>query len=139
MSNVTHTQQPNIIECASVCGGAAAVQYEVAVNVVHKDAKFGAECKVAGLSLVPMVVEVFGRWGERSREAFQLVSKACAHHASEKVASAGAHVRRSLSIGLQRLNARILLARMDPRSESFAEPVAMPWLVDAEPCFTELV
>jgi hypothetical protein len=133
---VTHTQQPNIIECASVCGGAAAAQYEVAV----KDAKFGAECKVAGLSLVPMVVEVFGRWGERSQEAFQLVSKACAHHASEKVASAGAHVRRSLSIGLQRLNARILLAHTDPRSESFAEPVAMPWLVDANlPCFAEPV
>ena len=59
---VTHTQQPNILECASVCGGAAAEGYEVTV----KDAAFVKEYKAAGLVLVPMVVEVFGRWG-RSR------------------------------------------------------------------------
>jgi hypothetical protein len=47
---VTHTLQPNILQCASVCGGAAAEQYEVAV----KEAKFGAECRAAGLLLVPM-------------------------------------------------------------------------------------
>ncbi len=92
-------------------------QYEVAV----KDAKFGAEWKAAGLVLVPMVVEVFGRWGERLREAFQLVSKAGAHGASEKVAAAGNHLRRSMSVGLQRLNARILLSRMDPRVITFSE------------------
>ena len=119
---VTHTQQPNILQCASVCGGAAAEQYEVAV----KDAKFGAECKAAGLVLVPMVVEVFGRWGERSLEAFQLVSKAGANSASDKVAAAGNHLRRSMSIGLQRLNARILLSRMDPRVRTFSEPIGEP-------------
>jgi hypothetical protein len=117
---VTHTQQPNILQCASVCGGAAAEQYEIAV----KDAKFGDECKAAGLVLVPMVVEVFGTWGERSLEAFQLVSKAGASRASEKVVSAGNHLRRSLSIGLQRLNARILLSRLDSRAQLFSEPAA---------------
>ena len=105
-----------------MCGGAAAQQYEVAV----KDAKFGAECNAAGLVLVPMVVEVFGRWGERSLEAFQLVSKAGANSASEKVAAAGNHLRRSMSVGLQRLNARILLSRMDPRVENFSEPIEEP-------------
>jgi len=119
---VTHTQQPNILQRASVCGGAAAEQYEVAV----KDAKFGAECKAAGLVLVPMVVEVFGRWGERSLEAFQLVSKAGASSTSEKVAAAGNHLRRSMSVGLQRLNARILLSRMDPRVKTFSEPIEEP-------------
>ena len=44
-----------------------AEQYEIAV----KEEKFGAECKKAGLLLVPMVVEVFGRWGQRSQEASQ--------------------------------------------------------------------
>ena len=53
---VTHTQQSNILHCASVCGGAAAERYEGAV----KDAKFGEECKAAGLLLVPMVV--LGLW-----------------------------------------------------------------------------
>ena len=73
-----------------------------------------------------MVVEVFGRWGERSLEAFRLVAKAGACRASEKVVAAGNHVRRSMSIGLQRLNARILLSRMDPLAQLFPEPAAMP-------------
>ena len=70
---------------------------------------------------------MFGRWGERSLEAFQLVSKAGASRASERVVAAGNHMRRSMSIGLQRLNARILLSRMDPLAELFSEPAAMPW------------
>jgi len=123
---VTHTQQPNIVECASVCAGAAAERYEVSI----KDEKFGAACETAGLLLVPMVVEVFGRWGERSAEAFKLVCKASASRASEKVVSARSHIRRSLSIGLQRLNARILLAHKDPQAEFFAEPVDLPWQPD---------
>ncbi len=56
-----------------MCGGAAAERYEVTV----KDAKLGVECKAAGLVLVPMVVEVFGRWGERSVEAMKLATKVC--------------------------------------------------------------
>jgi hypothetical protein len=125
---VTHTLQPNILQCASVCGGAAAAQYEVAV----KENKFGAQCEAAGLILVPMVVEVFGRWGERAQEGFALVAKACASRASEKVRAAGGHIRRSLSIGLQRLNARILLAHRDPQTEIFAEPVAMSHRLDSD-------
>jgi hypothetical protein len=80
----------------------------------------------AKLVLVPMVVEVFGRWGERSLEAFQLVSKAGASSTSEKVAAAGNHLRRSMSVGLQRLNARILLSRMDPRVKTFSELIEEP-------------
>ena len=95
-----------------------------------KEHKFGADCKKAGLLLVPMVVEVFGRWGERSQEAFLLIAKACANRASEKVVAAGNHLRRSLSVGLQRLNARILLSRVDPLAEVCPEPVAMPWGCD---------
>ena len=125
---VTHTLQLNILQRASVCGGEAAAQYEVNVKV----AKFGAQCEAAGLVQVPMVVEVFGRWGERAQEGFALVAKACASRASEKVAAAGAHIRRSLSLGLQRLNARILLAHRDPQTEIFAEPVAMSWSLAAE-------
>ncbi len=56
---VTYPQQANIIKCASVCAGAAAAQYENAV----KDMNFGAACEAAGLVLVPMVVETYGRWG----------------------------------------------------------------------------
>jgi hypothetical protein len=119
---VTHTQQPNTLQRASVCGGAAAAQYEVIV----KDKKFGMQCKDAGLILVPMVVEVFGTWGERSEEAFALVSKACGNRASETARAAGAHIRRSLSVCLQRLNARILLSHMNPLAEVFGEPLAMP-------------
>ena len=52
---------------------------------------------------------------ERVQEAFDLVSKASASRASEKVYAAGAHTRRNLSLGLGRLNARILFAHMDPQ------------------------
>ena len=38
---VTHTQQPNTLQRASVCCSAAAAQYEVFV----KDKKFGMQCK----------------------------------------------------------------------------------------------
>ena len=115
---VTHTQQTNIIERASVCRGAAAAQYEERV----KDVKFGAACAAAGLLLVPMVVEVFGCWGARSEEAMQLVTKGCASRAGVDGAAAGGHLRRSLSVTLQRLNARIMLARVDPRSEILRSP-----------------
>ena len=82
--------------------------------------------------LVPMVVEVFGTWGERSEEAFALVSKACGNRASETARAAGAHIRRSLSVCLQRLNARILLAHRDPQTEIFAEPVATSLCLDSD-------
>ena len=119
---VTHTQQPNTIERASVCTGAEAERYELKV----KEDKFGAACKAAGLLLVPMVVEVFGTWGARSAEAMQLVTKACASRASEKCVAAGAHLRRSLAVTLQRLNARILLAHLNPEAEVFGEPLPLP-------------
>jgi hypothetical protein len=119
---VTHTQQPNTIERASVCAGAAAEQYELKV----KEETFGASCRAAGLLLVPMVVEVFGTWGARSAEAMQLVTKACASRASEKCVAAAAHLRRSLAVTLQRLNARILLAHLDPEAEVFGEPLPLP-------------
>ena len=73
--------------------------------------------------------------GERSAEAFKLVSKACASQASERVAAAGAHIRRSLSVALQRLNARILLSRANPCAETFMEPVDL----DGEPGAAEFV
>jgi hypothetical protein len=118
---VTHTQQLNVLHCASMCGGAAAERYEVTV----KDAKFGVECKAAGLVLVPMVVEVFARWGVRSVEAMKLATKGCAHRASERVPAAGAHVRRSLSVTLQRLNARIL-GPAGPCCRGLCGPIALP-------------
>jgi hypothetical protein len=105
-----------------MCGGAAAAQYEVVVKVK----KFGKQCADAGLVLVPMVVEVFGTWGERSEEVFALVSKACGNRASERAKAAGAHIRRSLSVCLQRLNARIMLSHTNPLAEVFGEPLAMP-------------
>ena len=60
----------------------------------------------------------------------QLVTKGCASRAGVDGAAAGGHLRRSLSVTLQRLNARIMLARVDPRSEIFEEPV--PILQDGE-------
>ena len=69
---------------------------------------------------------MFGRWGERSLEAFHFVSKAGASRTSEKVAAAGNHLRRSMSVGLQRLNARILLSRMHPQVKTFSEPIGEP-------------
>ena len=71
-----------------------------------------------------MAVEVFGTWGERSEEAFTLVSKACGNRASKTARAAGAHIRRSLSVCLQRLNARILLSRMNFLAEVFGEPLS---------------
>ena len=100
----------------------AAQHYEVGVKVKT----FGQQCEDAGLVLVPMVVEVFGRWGQRAEEVFKLISKACSNRASETSKAAGAHIRRSFSICLQRLNARILLSRSNPLAEVFGEPLALP-------------
>jgi hypothetical protein len=57
--------EPSILDRVSVCAGAAAERYEVAV----KDLK----CEAAGLLVVPMVVEVFGTWGalQRRRRRFR--------------------------------------------------------------------
>ena len=100
--------------------------------------KFGAACAAAGLLLVPMVVEVFGCWGARSEEAMQLVTKGCASRAGLDGAAAGGHLHRSLSVTLQRLNARILLARVDPRSEIFEEPVPIPQDEEMRLCADEV-
>ena len=62
-----------------------------------------------GMILVPMVVEVFGRWGLRAEEMFAFVAKVCAARANERSPRADAFMRRSLSVALQRCNASILL------------------------------
>jgi hypothetical protein len=63
---ISHPQQPNFIKRAGEECGFAAKEYADKVKVV----KFGAECEAAGVLLVPMVVETFGRWGACSEEMF---------------------------------------------------------------------
>lgn len=116
---VTHPQQPNFVNRAGASAGAAAELYETTV----KEAKFGKDCKAAGLVLIPMVVETFGRWGERAEEAFRFVAKACAARSNEKSTSASSHLRRALSVALLRSNVRILLGRLDPNAPFLGDPV----------------
>ena len=46
-----------------------------------------------GMILVPMVVEVFGRWGLRAEEMFAFVAKVCAARANERSPRADAFMR----------------------------------------------
>ena len=129
----THPQQPNIRQRASVECGAAAKQYETGV----KDVAFSKVCKEAfgdvaaarfeekGMMLVPMVAEVFGRWGLRAEEMFAFVAKVCATRANERSPRADAFMRRSLSVALQRCNAGILLSHCDPQMPVLDEPVPL--------------
>jgi len=130
---ISHPQQPNILQRASVVCGAAAEQYETGV----KDVAFSKVCKEAfgdraaamfeekGMILVPMVVEVFGRWGLRAEEMFAFVAKVCAARANERSPRADAFMRRSLSVALQRCNASILLTHFDPQMPVLDEPVPL--------------
>ena len=108
---ITHPQQPNFLKRAGEVCGFAAKEYADKVKV----AKFGAECGAAGVVLVPMVVETFGRWGAHTDQVFDFVAKACAARGNATAVLAGAFLRRSLAVCLQRNNVRTL-GRLDPNA-----------------------
>jgi len=68
---VTHPQQPSTLKRAGEVCGYSANEYAETV----KEAKFGGQCTAAGVVLVPMVVETFGRWDSRADEVFAFVTK----------------------------------------------------------------
>ena len=72
---VTHTLQTNYINRASVEAGAAAAGYEETV----KDEKYLEECKKNGLKFVPMVMEVYGVWGQRASPVLKFIARAVAN------------------------------------------------------------
>ena len=103
-----------------VCGFAAK-EYADKVKV----AKFGAECEAAGVGLVPMVVETFGRWGAGTDQVFDFVAKASAARGNATAERASAFLRRSLAVCLQRSNVRTLLGRLDPNAPTLEQPVEL--------------
>ena len=106
---VTHTQQPNHINRASVCV-AAAEQYERKV----KFPMYKERCDEAKLNFIPMVVDCFGAWGPSSNDAFKILAKAAANRKNVPEDYAHLSVRRSMSVVLQRYNVRTLLALAPP-------------------------
>ena len=90
-----------------------------------KVAKFGAECGAAGVVLVPMVVETFGRWGAGTDPVFDFVAKASAARGNATAERAAAFLRRSLAVCLQRSNVRTLLGRLDANAPALEQPVEL--------------
>lgn len=118
---ITHPQQPNFLKRAGEVCGFAAKEYADKVKV----AKFGAECEAAGVGLVPMVVETFGRWGAGTDQVFDFVAKASAARGNATAERASAFLRRSLAVCLQRSNVRTLLGRLDPNAPTLEQPVEL--------------
>ena len=118
---ISHPQQPNFIKRAGEECGFAAKEYADKVKVV----KFGAECEAAGVLLVPMVVETFGRWGACSEEMFCFISKASAARGNVTAQRAVAFLRRSLAVCLQRSNVCTLLGRLDRNAPVLDQPVEL--------------
>ena len=107
---VTHPQQPNYVNRASVCAAAAAEEYELKVKYpMYKD-----KCEEEKLDFIPMVVDCFGAWGPSSNEAFNILAKAAANRQNVTAERSLSNIKRSLSVVLQRHNARTILALAPP-------------------------
>jgi hypothetical protein len=117
---VTNTLQTKTIHIAGVRVGEAAKVYEDTV----KNPRYKFMCAEAGMDFIPMVVDCFGAWGPSANEAFALLSKAAASHENVSGNRANGHILRSMSVTLQRHNARALLAR----SPATPELEVIPWL-----------
>ena len=109
---VTHTLQTNYINRASVEAGAAAAGYEETV----KDEKYSEECKKNGLKFVPMVMEVYGVWGQRASPVLKFIARAVANRKKLDEELATSYLHRTCSVVLQRHNAHALKA--SPPQES---------------------
>ena len=118
---VAHTQQNKYILRASVKSGAAAADYEENV----KDKKYADECQKQGLRFVPMVVEVFGAWGEKAAPIIKFICRAVANRKGLDEDRADVYFRRACSVVLQRVrhNARALLRHRDPNAPAVDGPV----------------
>jgi hypothetical protein len=115
---VTHPQQPSTLKRAGEVCGYSANEYAETV----KEAKFGGQCTAAGVVLVPMVVETFGRWDSRADEVFAFVAKGSGARAGAGTERAASFLRRSLAVCLQRCNVHTLLGRLDPNGPELDDP-----------------
>ncbi len=109
-----------ILKRAGEVCGFAAKEYADKVKV----AKFGAECEAAGVGLVPMVVETFGRWGAGADQVFDF-AKASAARGNATAERASAFLRRSLAVCLQCSNVQSTLGRLDPSAPTLEQPVEL--------------
>ena len=88
-----------------------------------KEEKYAEACKRQGLLFVPMVVEVFGVWGQKAQPIFKFITRAVANHKNLDEDLAVTYFQRSCSVVLQRHNARALLRHRDPNSATVDGPV----------------
>ena len=131
---ITHPQQPKTLKRAGEVCGYVANEYAETV----KEAKFGAECEAAGVVLVPMVVETFGRWDSRADEVFAFIAKGSGARASAGAERAASFLRRSLAVCLQRCNVHTLLGRLDPNNPDLEEPFEADEGSEASPFVDEM-
>ena len=116
---VTHPQQPTTIDRAGEETAAAATLYESKVKLP----RYESECLANKLNFIPMVVEAFGAWGEKSEPVFKFVSRAAALcHSADEDKTLG-YVRAAMSVVLQRHNANMLVKHRDPESPVVDGPV----------------
>jgi hypothetical protein len=76
----------------------------------HKS-QFAPACARVGVDFAPMVVETFGSWDPAALEFLIKIAEQYSIHQSTSPAYARKHLFTRLSVTLQRLNARMILAR----------------------------
>ena len=88
-----------------------------------KDEKYSEECKKNGLKFVPMVMEVYGVWGQRASPVLKFVARAVANRKNLDEELATSYLHRTCSVVLQRHNAHALLRHRNPDAPTADGPL----------------
>ena len=94
-----------IQEAAQTCGHAAEMGEEA------KHSRNDEACALRGWSCIPLVVEVFGGWGNEAINVLLTISKKVATHLCRPLNEVISNIYSRLSLTLMRQNARAILAR----------------------------
>ena len=94
-----------IQEAAQTCGHAAEMEEEA------KHSRNDEACALRGWSCIPLVVEVFGGWGNEAINVLLTISKKVATHLCRPLNEVISNIYSRLSLALMRQNARAILAR----------------------------
>ena len=102
-----------------MCTGAAADRYGVEV----KEKMYSAKCAENVMAFYPMVVEVFGVWGEKANVVLHQIATMISSRSASTVSQCKMRMMQRLSVTLHRCNARALLSRQDFKEASLEDPL----------------
>ena len=106
---ITSPLQSIRLDSASSTSLAAASEYE---DFKLNDRDTARRCADHSVSLIPMVAESFGVWGQLAQPAIKVLAHALASKQGTDVSNALLYIHHGLSSRLWRANARSVLARV---------------------------